>query len=251
MTRTLTICNQKGGQGRTTTTVTLGHGLAMAGKQVLLVDADPQGQVATFLGLRQESGFFDLLVEKRPLADVVRSADTNVHHRPGLQVIPGNKRTATAQVVLGAKEIKLDCLARALKGVKVDYVICDTSPFVGLLQEAAIFAANWLLVPCAVDYAAIEGLAGTLDTLQAVRDRGGQCQLLGVIPTFYDEVTRESEATLTQLKDRLKEIIWQPIHRATTLRECAAEAVTIFEKAPRSRAADEYTEVVRRVLRYE
>jgi chromosome partitioning protein len=250
MTRILTIGNQKGGQGRTTTVVTLGRGLAMRGKRVLLVDADPQGQVATFLGLRQESGLFDLLVEGRSLADVVRSADADGRHRPGLQVIPGDKRTATAQVVLVAQGIKLDCLARALKGVEADYVICDTSPFVGLLQEAAIFAADWLLVPCAVDYAAAQGLASILDTVQAVEDRGGRCHLLGVIPTFYDEVTRESKAILAQLKERFGKAVWPPIHRATVLRECAAEAVTIFEKAPRSRAATEYGKVVERVLDY-
>lgn len=250
MTRILTISNQKGGQGRTTTVVTLGHGLAMRGKRVLLVDTDPQGQVATFLGLRQEPGLFDLLVESQPLADVVRSADADGYRRPGLQVIPGNKRTATAQVVLVAKGFKLGCLAKTLKGVKADYIICDTSPFVGLLQEATIFAADWLLVPCAVDYAATEGLAGILDTLQAVKGRGGRCQLLGVIPTFYDEVTKESKKTLAQLREDFGETVWLPIHRATVLRECTAEAATIFEKMPKSRAAQEYAEVARKVLEY-
>ena len=248
--RTIIIGNQKGGQGRTTTTINLGHGLAMRGKSVLLVDTDPQGQVATFLGLRQESGLFDLLVGSRPLADVVRSADTDHLDRAGLRVIPGDKRTATAQVVLVAEGFTLGCLADALKRARADYVIVDTSPSVGLLQEAAIYAADWLICPCAVDYAATEGLAGIMVTLKAVEERGGRCQLLGVIPTFYDEVTRESAATLAQLKEHFGEATWPPIHRATVLRECTAEGLTVFEKAPTSRAAQEYGELVGRVMSY-
>ena len=244
------VANQKGGQARTTTTINVGHKLAMGGKRVLLVDTDPQGQVATFLGLRQESGLFDLLVGGRPLADVVRSADANGHDRPGLHILPGDKRTATAQVVLVAEGFRLDCLGDALRGAHVDYCIIDTSPSVGLLQEGAIFAANFLLVPCAVDYAATEGLAGIMATLKAVKGRGGRCQLLAVLPTFYDQVTKESKATLAQLKEHFGDAVWAPIHRATVLRECVAEAVTIFEKAPTSRAAREYAEVVGRVLEY-
>lgn len=265
MPKIVTIGNQKGGQGRTTTVVTLGHGLAMRGKHVLLVDADPQGQVVVFLGLRQESGLFDLLVEGRSLADVVRSTDTDGYHRPGLQVIPGDRRTAIAQAVLAASKsrrtavsqavpaaagLELSCLADALKHAQADYVIIDTSPSVGLLQEAAIYTAGWLICPCAVDYASSEGLARMVATLKAIRERGGRCQLLGVIPTFYDQVTKESRVTLAQLRERFEDTVWPPIHRATILRECAAEAVTIFEKAPKSRAAMEYNEVVERVLHY-
>ena len=248
--RTIVIGNQKGGQGRTTTTVTLGHGLAMRGKRVLLVDTDPQGQVATFLGLRQESGLFDLLVGGRPLTDVMRSADTDDLDRAGLRVIPGDKRTATAQAVLVAEGFKLDCLAKTLMRTQADYAIIDTSPSVGSLQEAAIYAADWLICPCAVDYAATEGLTGIVATLRAVKQRGGRCQLLGVLPTFYDQVTNESAATLAQLVEHFVEAAWPPIHRATVLRECAAEGLTIFEKAPTSRAAQEYGELVGRVLSY-
>ena len=249
-TRTICVANQKGGVGKTTTAINLGHGLTLQGKRVLLVDCDPQGQVATFLGLRQESGLFDLLVGGRPPTDVIRSADTNGRERPGLQVLPGDKRTATAQIVLAAEGFKLECLADALGPARVDYVIFDTSPSVGPLQEAALFAANWLLIPCAVDYAATEGMAGVLATLAALKGKGANCQLLGVVPTFYDEVTKESQATMRQLAYHLDDAVWSPIHRATVLRECVAKGETIFERAPRSRAAREYETVAWRVLGY-
>jgi len=251
-TRTICIANQKGGVGKTTTAINLGHGLGLAqhDKRVLLVDCDPQGQVATFLNMCQESGLFNLLVGGQPLADVIRSANANNHERAGLRVIPGDKRTATAQIVLAAEGFKLECLNKALKRAKVDYVIFDTSPSVGLLQEAALYAADWLLIPCACDYASTDGLAGVMDTLKAVNEQGAKCQLLGVLPTFFDEVTRESAATLEQLREHLGVAVWPPIHRATVLRECAAEGTTIFEKSPKSRAAQEYGELAMRILNY-
>jgi chromosome partitioning protein len=245
------IANQKGGVGKTTSAVSLAHGLARAGKRVLLVDADAQGQCATFLGLQQESGLFDLLVSGRPLPDVTRSADGDDHPRPNLMVVPGDKRTATAQIVLAAEGFKLATLSNALEAADADVVIFDTSPSVGLMQEAAIYASDWLIVPTATDYPATEGMAGVLSTLQAVERRGGRCRLLGVLPTMYDDVTRESRAALEQLRERLGAAVFEPIHRATVLRECAAEGLTIWEKAPKSRAAEEYLAVVEKVLTHE
>lgn len=245
---TITIANQKGGVGKTTTAVTLAHGLALQGRRVLLVDADPQGQAATFLGLLQEPGLFELLVSRRPLSDVTRSAGTIERRRPNLFIVPGDKRTATAQLVLTAEGFELEALDRALAEANYDYIIFDTSPSVGLFQEAAIFAADWLIAPVATDFPAAEGLIGVLDTLAAVNKRGGDCALLGVLPTMYDSVTRESAATLEQIQERLGDRVLPPIHRATILREAAATGETIWELDPKSRAAEEYARVVFEVM---
>ncbi len=250
MMRTIAIANQKGGVGKTTTAVTLAHGLALRDKRVLLVDLDPQGQAATFLGLRQESGVFDLLVSKRPLADVTRSTDANEHERAGLHIVPGDKRTATAQMVLTVEGYQINAVARALAHAEADYVIFDTSPSVGTLQEMALYAADWLVAPVATDYPAAEGLAGVLATMQAIEQQGGRCRLFGVLPTMHDDVTRESAAALEQLHERLADAVLPPIHRATVLRECAAEGLTIWEHAPKSRAAEEYAVLVWRVLEH-
>jgi chromosome partitioning protein len=244
----LTIGNQKGGVGKTTTATTLAHGLALRGHQVLLVDADPQGQCASFLGLSQESGLFDLLVSHRPLPEVARPADSDDHRRPNLSIIPGDKRTATAQIVLTTEGLNLEALATALQSSQHDYIIFDTSPSVGMFQESALYASDFLISPVATDFPSAEGLAGLLATLKAVNARGGRCELLAALPTMFDDVTRESAATLDQLKARLGSAVWPPIHRATVLRECAAEGATVWELAPKSRAAEEYAEVVFRVL---
>ncbi|MCZ7568803.1 MAG: ParA family protein [Ardenticatenaceae bacterium] len=249
--KTIVIANQKGGVGKTTTAVSLAHGLALRGHATLLVDLDPQGQCATFLGLQPESGIFDLLISRRPLADLTRSADTDGATRPGLRLLPGDKRTATAQIVLSAEGLPLEAFAQALRCAPVAYVVVDTSPSVGLLQESALYAADWLVAPVATDYPAAEGLAGVLATLSSVERRGGACQLLAVLPTMHDEVTRESKAALGQLHERFGDLVLPAIHRATILRECAAEATTIWEKAPTSRAAAEYTALVEKVLSHD
>ncbi|MGD8462934.1 MAG: AAA family ATPase, partial [Anaerolineae bacterium] len=100
----ITVSNRKGGVAKTTTTVTLGHGLALKGKSVLLVDVDPQGHIAPALGMEQEPGLFDLLVARTSLRNVTRQA------RPNLFVLPGNVRTATAQTVLTAERERDDAL---------------------------------------------------------------------------------------------------------------------------------------------
>ena len=120
----------------------------------------------------------------------------------------------------------------------------------GLLQEAALFAADWLIVPSAVDYAATEGLAAVLATRAGLQERGARCQLLAIIPTFYDRRTRASRDTLADLTANLGAAVWPPIHRATILRECAAEGITIFEKAPESRTAGEHAGLAGKVLAY-
>jgi chromosome partitioning protein len=248
MTTTITVANQKGGVGKTTTAVSLAHGLVRAGKRVLLVDLDPQGQCASILGLRQESGPFNLLVSEQPASQVIRSTD-----REELFVILGDKKTATAQMVLSIQRSPItfthDRLLPAAHRENFDYVIIDTSPSVGELQVQALWAADGVLIPCAVDYLASDGVFNITATLDSLRtDFSWKGKILGVLPTFYDDVTRESRATLKDLKDRFAGLLLNPIHRATVLRECPVEGKTIFELDPESRAARQYEALVQYVM---
>ena len=246
----ITIANQKGGVGKTTTAVTLAHGLAIQGKDTLLLDLDPQGQCASALGLVQEPGVFNLLVGVQTLANVTRTTG-----RPRLALIPGNKRTATAQVVLNAEEFKLDIIRQLLRPALpggLDLVIIDTAPSVGRLQEAALFAADLVIIPTTVDYLATEGVVKVIHTVNAlVKRQNWRGSVLGILPTFYDNVTRESQQTLDDLQRTFgAELILPPVHRATILRECGAEGKTIWEKAASSRPAKEYADLVWRVADY-
>ncbi|MBU1751568.1 MAG: ParA family protein [Chloroflexi bacterium] len=238
----ITVANQKGGVGKTTTAVTLAHGLARQNYNVLLVDLDPQGQCASLLGLAQEPGVFNYLVSNSRLRDVVRSTE-----REGLWVLPGNKRTETAQVVLTAEGRRKDILTQlfaspVVDSVRLHYVVMDTAPAVGVLQANALYAADPLILPAALDFLALEGVAEVLNTLDALQRPSPP--VVRVLPTFYDEVTRESKSNLARLHEAFPNAVLGPIHRATILRECAALGRTIFEHAPESRAAQEYGAVV-------
>jgi chromosome partitioning protein len=243
---TVAIANQKGGVGKTTTAVTLAHGLALKNFSTLIVDLDPQGQCASHLGLEQGDGVFNLLVNRPPLRDVVRTTG-----RAGLWLLPGSKRSKTAEVLLAVEGRGVDTLAGILtervNGGKLHYLILDTAPSAGGLQENALFACDLLVIPSAVDHLSLEGVAEVLRTLDALGRSARPA--VRILPTFYDEVTRESKANLGRLREAFGEATLDPIHRAAVLRECPALGVTIFEHDPESRAAQEYAAVVWEVAR--
>jgi chromosome partitioning protein len=248
MTVTITIANQKGGVGKTTTAVSLAHGLVLQGKKVLLIDLDPQGQCATILGLKPEPGAFNLLVAEQSMSQVIRSTD-----RKNLFIILGDRKTATAQTVLNVQRAAISfaqskIVPQAIRD-GIDYVVLDTSPSVGELQEQALWAADGVLVPCAVDYLASDGVFNIAVTLKRLHDEfNWQGHILGILPTFYDSITRESKATLQDLQKRFGNLMLPAVHRATVLRECAVEGKTIFELAPESRAAGQYNDLVQYVM---
>ena len=237
MTKIITISNQKGGVGKTTTVVNIAARLAARGKNILIVDFDPQGHCYIALGGSSENGVFNLMVTNSSPSQSVRKTE-----RDGLHIIPGDRTTATAQIVLTAENRPITAVQDVLKPLykDYDYIIFDTAPSVGGLQERAIWASNLVLLPTATEYLSSDGLAQVVNLLRILVDKGWKGKLAGILPTFYDEQTKESKATLEQLKASFGESVLSPIHRATVLRECAADGLTIFEKDPKSRAAKEY-----------
>ena len=180
MTKIIAIANQKGGVGKTTTAVNLAHGLVLAGKSVLLVDLDPQGQCAAILGLKQEPGVFNLLVAELLPNQVVRSTD-----RPHLFIILGDKKTATAQTVLSVQRARIDYTYQKLEPIArddgYDYIVLDTSPSIGELQEQALWASDGVLIPCAADYLATDGVISIVATMKKlVTEQKWKGKVLGV-----------------------------------------------------------------------
>lgn len=243
---TITVANQKGGVGKTTTAVTLAHGLARVNFNTLVMDLDPQGQCASLLQMNQERNVYRFLVDHRPLQEVALSTG-----RDHLWLMPGNKETHIAQVVNlmrgRGKELLKELLdTPRIGGDQLHYVVLDTAPTVGELMQSALFAADILLIPSAMDHLSLDGVKGVLDTLQELR-RPMPPKLL-ILPTFYDEVTRESKANLELLRQNFApQSLLVPIHRATIMRECAALGQTVFEAAPESRTAQEYQAVAKGV----
>jgi chromosome partitioning protein len=240
MAKIITIGNHKGGVGKTTTAASLGHGLALRGKAVLLVDLDAQAQLASVLNMKQDNAVYELLVSTRTTYDqlMVKTG------RPKLWLIPGSMETANAAAVL--RDRPISSLADKLANTDFDYIIIDTSPGVSDLQKQAIRAADYLIIPCATDYLSTEGVFRYLSIAEKI-DNGGA--LAGILPTMYDDSTKESKAVLDELHKEFKSAVLTPIHRATVLRECAAAGKTIHERQPGSRAAAEYNALVDHILR--
>jgi chromosome partitioning protein len=189
------------------------------------------------------------LVSETSVDKLIRTTD-----RPGLFVILGDKKTAIAQTILSIQRSPVSFTAQKIRQPvqeeKFDYVLLDTSPSLGELQEQALYAADLVLIPCTVDYLASDGvitIQQTLEKLSTEFEWPGR--IVGILPTFYDEVTRESRATLNDLTEQFDNLVLTPIHRATVLRECAVEGKTIFELYPTCRAASEYQLLVETILK--
>ena len=248
MAKNIVVANQKGGVGKTTTAVSIAHSLALRERRVLLVDFDPQGQCATSLAVNPEPGAFNALVNlQTDIRQWIRETG-----RVGLELIPGDRSTATAQIVINAENRPIDAIRQIFKELskEYDYIIFDTAPSVGGIQERAIYAADLALIPTATEFLSMDGLAQMVELLNTLREKTHwDGELLGILPTFFDEQTSESGKSLKELQESFGDSVLSPIHRATVLRECAAEGKTIFEMAPASRASREYEELGRVVVK--
>ena len=240
----ITVSNQKGGVAKTTTSVNLAASLASWGYRVLLIDLDPQGQCATSLGMDPEQGTFYLLMISQGSAHEVAFVKKFVREtgRQNLFLIPGNQATGQAQSSIQDKPISyLKEIVRTFSRDGMDYIVFDTSPSVGGLQERAIWAADLVVIPSATEFASLEAVGNTIVTLQSLKnERSWNGGLLGILPTFFDDKTRESRNSFSELKRGFGDQVLPPIHAATVLRECWSVGKTICEYAPESRAAKEY-----------
>lgn len=242
----ITVANQKGGVAKTTTAVSVAHGLSLRGYNVLLVDLDPQGQCASYLNMQPEPAVFELLIGTKTLPQSVRPTA-----RDRLWLIPGDKRTASAQVLLVADGFNKAHLLGIFRNGYVDstklhFIVLDTAPSVGGIQEMALYAAHLIIIPAAVDYLALDGVTQIIRSIQNLQRPFPPVTRL--LPTFFDETTRVSQMNLNALRQRFPTAVMPPIHRAAVLREAPAAGKTIFEYDPNSRAAREYAQVIQEVL---
>jgi chromosome partitioning protein len=256
MAKTITIVNQKGGVGKTTTAINLSHGLALAGFNVLAIDLDPQATLSTWLGLHPQNGAYAVLMNgtDRQLLGTILDAKIRETGRQRLKIISSDKNLSTAQTAL--HDTSGDYIKRILEHDMIqkpfDYIVLDTAPTIGGIQYRAVIAADGLLVPIQCNFGGIEGFLKLFRDLKTFKEKGWEGTLFGVLPTMYDERADESERAIISMRDIFKNApraVFDPIHRGVVLERCAAEGKTVFELEPSSRAAKEYARLVDRIAR--
>lgn len=231
MTTIITVANQKGGVGKTTTAVTLGHGLSRDGRRVLIIDLDPQGHVAFCLGMKKSNGLYRLLFESEPLHKVAEEA------RPNLDIIASDKTGEAVGRYVTTLNFRELVIKKALKGASYDVIVLDTPPSLGVLHVAALVASHWVLIPTKLDAMAVDGVNEILRSLAEIEqgeDNNHKFDGYSILPTFFDRTTKETSLQLRELVEAFGSIVWPPIPQDTKAREAAAFGKTLWEYSPES-----------------
>lgn len=231
--------NQKGGVGKTTTTINLAAYLARNGKSVLVCDIDPQGNTTSGLGLDKQAlstTLYDLLLSQ---ADVHKSI---VKIKPKIHVLPSNSDLAGAEIQLVSTDKREFQLQRVLAGLNYDYILIDCPPSLGLLTVNALSAANDVLIPVQAEYYALEGLSQLLSVIQHIRNTlNPNINILGVVITMFDSRNSLSEQVKKELKNHFGDKLFKTVvPRNVRLAEAPSFGKTIAEHDKWSKGARAY-----------
>lgn len=250
MSQIISIVNQKGGVGKTTTAVNLAAGLSEAGKFVLLVDLDPQGNATSGLGVTindSQKGLYNAIMGDVSIQDVVKSTSHD-----GLRVIPATPDLAGANVELvnveGRESKLLDILNEASHAY--DYIIIDCPPSLGILTLNGLVAADHILIPVQAEYYALEGLGQLLKTIDLVRDNiKPELSIVGAVLTMFDSRNRLSGEIMQELYRYFPNNIFRSvIPRTVRLAEAPSFGKSIFHYEPKGKGAKSYSRLTREFL---
>lgn len=257
-TRILTIANQKGGVGKTTTAVNLASALSAAGLKVLVLDLDPQGNASTALGIEHHAdvpGVYEVLVEGKPLAEVVQRC----REAPDLWCAPATVDLAGAEIELVsmvAREMRLQrALTKYLKGVeragegRVDYVLIDCPPSLGLLTINAFVAAPEVLIPIQCEYYALEGLSQLLSNIELIQEHlNPDLTVTTILLTMYDGRTRLAAQVVDEVRRHFGEQVLRAlVPRSVRISEAPSHGQTVMAYDPSSSGAVAYLDAAREI----
>ncbi len=248
-TRIFTVANQKGGVGKTTTTVNVAAALAMGGLRVLVIDLDPQGNASTALGVehRESAGVYEVLMGSAEMVDVVQK----VAGFPVLDCVSSNTSLANAEINLVSMVARELQLKEAIESISVnyDYIFIDCPPSLGLLTINAFAASKELLIPIQTEYYALEGLSQLLETYSVVKKRlNPNLSLSTIVLTMFDSRTRLSNDVAANVRSHFpNELIDIPIPRAVRVSEAPSYSQTVMTYDPLSPGAIAYMQVAREI----
>lgn len=255
--QTIAILNQKGGCAKTTTAINLGAGLAKEGKEVLLIDMDPQGHAGMGLGLEVHElndTTYDLLLDKETTIEDI-AVDSYVDN---LRVIPSNIKLAGGVVELSSRigsEMTLrKKLNRHLKSDTASFDVCliDCPPSLGNLTVIAINASDYLIIPTQMSHYSLEGIADLLDTVDMVRDNLDRedLEILGVLPTHYDKRNKTvNRRVMDELENYFGNKVFETkISKNLAIDKAQSESKTILDYDPNSSGAKSYRELTKEVI---
>lgn len=248
MGKSIVFANQKGGVGKTTTTVNLGAYIAKSGKKVLLVDFDSQGNLSSSVGADKEApGIYDAITGRQPVKDVIQSTDIE-----NLSIIPSNINLTGANIELVEYSDREFYLKKTLEEIKDewDYLFIDCPPSLGLLTLNGLAAADQIIIPLQCEYYALEGLSMLLKTIQKVQQGlNPEIQVCGILFTMYDSRTRLAHEVVKQVTGYFKDKVFRTvIPRNIRLSEAPSHAKPISEYDPNCIGAQSYKNLAKEVM---
>jgi chromosome partitioning protein len=251
MAKVITVTNQKGGVGKTTTSINLAFYLAKSGKDTLLIDFDPQGNASSGLGIDKrelDKSMCDVMLGEVELAEIITKVEKNKH----LFVAPTIPELASVEVQMAEMEDKFRILKHAIESVsdKYEYIIIDSPPSLSLLTVNGMIAADYLLLPVQTEFYALEGVAQLLESMNLVKKAmNPDLKLLGVLATMYDRRTALSSQVLAEVKKYFKDKVFDTtIPRNVRLAEAPSHGVAIGQYDRFSKGAKAYKSLAEEVI---
>lgn len=251
----LTLLNEKGGVGKTTLAIHIAAGMAIRGKRVILVDADPQGHATVAFGLQKEPMLHDLLVRDLPFQQAIRRVSPEIYNPPDetakgeLLVIPSDASTRVIPLMTSDVMVVRDRF-KELENV-IDAVIFDTTPTPSLLHGSIYMATDAIIYPTKCEYLSFDGLVESLkhkDEASRTRKHAGMSEVKvgGIIPTMYRAGTQADDYGIEMLRERFGNLVWPAISLRTVWNQASFARRVLFNFAPETKAAAEAWDTVNR-----